>query len=281
MPSTPSRAPTFGFGQFFGTPELRHELSGFSLARIAATRPPAEVPDHVHDSAHLVFVIEGGYVTGAASAEPGRSPRLVYNPPGTRHADRFRDNRGIFFTLSVADRHLESLRGTAIPSRPLALASGPAVRLVRRLTRLCVEMPRRSRARLEGICFEVLTNLADEAARSRPRVPPWLLATRETLCRQTDEPPSVRDLAHAAGVHPVHLIRAFHRFFGVTPAGFARERRLVEAARLLLETELPIVEVALATGFADQSHFTRAFRRAHGAPPAAFRRERGLRRKSG
>jgi len=275
------RSPTFGFGQFFGTPEIRRELSGFSLARIAATRPPTEVPQHTHDNAHLVLVIAGHYETSATPLEPGRSPALVYNPPGTKHADRFRENQGSFFTLSVCDRHLESLRGEAIPTRPLALASGPAVRLARRLSRHCTSWPPRSRARVERICFDVLMSLANDAERSRPRPPSWLVAVREALASGWDEAPTLQELAAGAGVHPVHLIRSFRRFFGATPGEFMRERRLAEAARLLTTTELAIADIALSTGFVDQSHLTHAFRRAHSVPPAAFRRQRATHPNSG
>jgi transcriptional regulator GlxA family with amidase domain len=41
---------------------------------------------------------------------------------------------------------------------------------------------------------------------------------------------------------------------------------------LLLDTERPVAEIALETGFSDQSHLTRVFRRALGETPAALRR---------
>src|SRR5262245_43451841 len=241
MPRSPRRAPTLGFGQFFGTPEVRHELSGFSLARIEATMPPIEVPEHTHDTAHLVLVIEGGYMTSASRLEPGRPPALVYNPPGTSHADRFRENRGIFFALSVADRHLESLRPAALPILPLSLSSGPAVRIARRLARACESWPPRSRPRPAMLCFDLLLGLQNDAERSRPRPPGWLVAARRTLESCCDDAPDLRDLAAEAEVHPVHLIRSFRRFFGVTPGKFVRERRLAAAAEMLSATDLEIV----------------------------------------
>src|SRR5262249_33703659 len=229
-------------------------------------------------AARSLLVIEGNYLTTAPPLEPGRSPMLVYNPPGTTHADRFREHHGIFFTLSVSDRHLESLRSAALPIRPLALSSGPAVRLARRLSRVCESWPPLSRSRTEKLCFDVLLGLSHDAAQSRPRPPDWLPAGRETLSNHYGDAPAIRDLAVTAGVHPVHFIRSFRRFFGVTPGEFLRERRLAAAARLLCVSDLPIVEIALCTGFADQSHFTRAFRRAHATSPAAFRRQELSRR---
>jgi AraC family transcriptional regulator len=268
--------PQLGFGQFFGDPATRHELPGFSLARIAASAPPAEVPEHVHETAHVVLVLEGPYLSSAERIEPGRDPLLVYNPPGTVHRDRFESNRGTFFTLSISDARLDALGGERLPARPLALSSGTAVRLARRLVKTCQVWPPRSTARTEQLCEELLAGIATGAGPRRVRPPVWLVAIRETIAARFDEPLSVRDLAGDAAVHPVHLIRSFRRFFGGTPAGFLRDRRLAAAADLLRSTDLPIVEIALRTGFADQSHLTHAFQQAFAVSPGAFRRGRRI-----
>jgi len=273
-------SPTLGFGQFFGDSEVRRELSGFSLARIAASKPPLEVPDHTHETAHLVLVLDGPYVTGAERPEPGRAPVLVYNPPHTTHRDRFGDNEGVFFTLSISDRRLDEVGSARLPARPIAFASGPAVRIARRLVRAFATWPPRSTSRAEALCLGLLVELLDDAPGSRPRPPEWLRAAREDLATRVDEPLRLGALAARAGVHPVHLARAFQRFYGRTPGAFLRERRLAAATLLLRDTGLPIVEIALRTGFADQSHFTRRFTQVHGVAPAAWRRK-GPARKAG
>jgi AraC family transcriptional regulator len=51
-------------------------------------------------------------------------------------------------------------------------------------------------------------------------------------------------------------------------------RRLEKAKQLLLESSLPNAEIALATGFADQSHFSRHFHAFFGDSPVAYRRSR-------
>jgi AraC family transcriptional regulator len=267
-------APRLGYGQFFGSPSTRHELPGFSLARIAATAPPAEVPEHVHETAHVVLVLDGPYLTSAERIEPGRAPALVYNPPGTIHRDRFDENHGVFFTLSVSDRRLEALGADRLPRQAVALGSGTAVRLARRLVREFRVWPPRSTARTEALCADLLGGVALDAGPGRLHPPRWLAAVRDTITARSDEPLSVRDLADAAAVHPVHLIRSFRRFFGQTPGAFLRARRVAAAADLLRDTDLPIVEIALRTGFADQSHLTRAFRDGFAMPPAAWRRAR-------
>lgn len=82
---------------------------------------------------------------------------------------------------------------------------------------------------------------------------------------------TVTDASRDAGVHPTHLIRTFRRFHRCTPAEFVRAFRLEKAAQLLARTRQPLVDVALACGFADQSHFMKHFRRAFGVAPGRYR----------
>jgi AraC family transcriptional regulator len=70
----------------------------------------------------------------------------------------------------------------------------------------------------------------------------------------------------------VHLARVFRRCLGVTPGDYLRGRRLAHARALLRETRRPILDIAVACGFVDQSHFTSAFKRAFGVTPRDFRR---------
>jgi AraC family transcriptional regulator len=51
-----------------------------------------------------------------------------------------------------------------------------------------------------------------------------------------------------------------------------RKLRIEFACRRLTNTDAPLVEIALAAGFADQSHFSRAFKRETGRSPAEFRK---------
>jgi transcriptional regulator GlxA family with amidase domain len=73
-------------------------------------------------------------------------------------------------------------------------------------------------------------------------------------------------------VEPTRLVRAFRRHLDTTPADYLRQLRVDEARRLLLDTERPVADIALETGFTDQSHLTRVFRRSLRETPAAFRR---------
>lgn len=84
----------------------------------------------------------------------------------------------------------------------------------------------------------------------------------------------IADLAAIANLSRCHFAFAFKQSVGFAPCGYVRSRRLEQARKLLSQTVFPIVEIALSTGFADQSHFSRCFRASYGVSPLTFRRSR-------
>ena len=81
-------------------------------------------------------------------------------------------------------------------------------------------------------------------------------------------------LAEVAGLSRCHFARAFKQSVGIAPHGYVMQRRLERAERLLADTELSLSQVALDSGFADQSHFSSCFRKHCGTSPRSFRRSR-------
>lgn len=82
----------------------------------------------------------------------------------------------------------------------------------------------------------------------------------------------VAEIAREVGLSVHHFFRVFRTTFGQTPFDYLREQRLDRARDLLVTTSKSVSEIALLTGFADQSHLTRCFRRRFDTPPARLRR---------
>jgi AraC family transcriptional regulator len=82
---------------------------------------------------------------------------------------------------------------------------------------------------------------------------------------------SVEGLASHLGISTSYFARSFRSSFGLTPHAYVMRRRLLRAQELLASTDLPLIDIALATGFADQSHFCRRFHQMTGMPPRTFR----------
>ncbi len=82
---------------------------------------------------------------------------------------------------------------------------------------------------------------------------------------------TLAEIAGAAHMSPYHFSRLFKESTGLTPHRYVIERRVQRAKELLSSTALPIAEIALLCGFANQSHLNRHFKRLLGVSPKALR----------
>ncbi len=79
------------------------------------------------------------------------------------------------------------------------------------------------------------------------------------------------DMAEALELNPYHFAHVFKQATGFAPHQYVIRRRLARARQLLGTTTLPIAEVALAVGCANQSHFSALFHRMTGMTPLTYR----------
>ena len=86
-----------------------------------------------------------------------------------------------------------------------------------------------------------------------------------------DEKIRLDGMAALTGLSTDHFARAFHQSVGVPPHTYLLRRRLEHVEHMLRETHAPLSEIALATGFSDQSHLARHFRRWSGVSPRQVR----------
>ncbi|KIC11639.1 hypothetical protein RA19_06345 [Leisingera sp. ANG-M1] len=83
-----------------------------------------------------------------------------------------------------------------------------------------------------------------------------------------------RQLAAALAVSPRQLERSFRAKFGETPMTVYRNIRLEHAHQLLYQTDLPMMEVCIASGFASKSNFAHWYRERYGQMPSQARKTR-------
>lgn len=89
-----------------------------------------------------------------------------------------------------------------------------------------------------------------------------------------EEPLSPARLAQDAGLSPRQLERLFSRYLGRSPKRHYMALRLERAHNLLSQTEMSVIEIALACGFASTAHFSKCYRAEYGNTPY---RQRGAR----
>lgn len=258
-----------GPGEFIGVADRRFEMKSGVVAYI---REQNRVECHEHSDTHFVLVVEGEYLTSARDADGVVcAGHVLLNTPGTRHDDRF-VGRGKLITFSIAHRILKLFGGgemIALPARRIhGTGSADALRTI---AREASDFDEASDLEIEGATYELLASATGQFP-SAMQLPRWLERARAQIMDSSLPAPSIKELARDVGVHPVHMTRAFRKFFGQTPGAMTRRVRMQRAAPLLARTRSPICEIALECGFSDQAAFTKAFTRATAVSPLAFRR---------
>jgi len=94
----------------------------------------------------------------------------------------------------------------------------------------------------------------------------------EFMRDNVDQPIRLSELAGLAGLSCSQFGRAFKVSTGTTPHKWFLDVRIERAKSMLADSSRNLVDIALETGFSEQSHFSRAFRTVTGATPNAWRR---------
>lgn len=201
-------------------------------------------------------MLDGSSAQITGRAERRRDPgRAFFYPAGEVHHEQWGARGGRIFSLELVDDDLR------MPAASMELLGWPAL-LARR-----AHIESDDALAIESVAFA----LAGELAREPRDDGRWISRVRDYLHAHFHRKLSLREIAAAAGVHPVHVSRAFPRRHGLTLGDYVRALRIDYAARELMSSRRPIADIALDAGFASQSHLTRHFRARIGVTPAVYR----------
>ena len=247
----------------------------FAVEHVCAYGPEDEPFEEQHGACHVAFVVEGAFRVrsraGSAALGPGSILLGNEGDPYTCSHDAGRGDVCVSFgySRSVLEEAGASL-GVPPRFRGLSLGPSPAFAAIPAIARATPPA-------LEEAALDVLARVLSADTGSVRLQSPRAAEERRAVeaLRHIDaharEPLSLATLAERARLTRFHFLRSFRAAVGSTPHQSLVAARLRRAARLLLETRLPVTEVAFEAGFGDLSNFIRTFRRATGHSPRAFR----------
>lgn len=99
-----------------------------------------------------------------------------------------------------------------------------------------------------------------------------LKRVKEYICDRYTENVSLQDISHEVGLSKCYFAQLFKQSMGITPYQYIIQQR-ISKAKQLLKQDLPLVEIALSCGFANQSAFNKTFRKCMGTTPRKYRLE--------
>ncbi len=257
-------------GEFYSPVEARLRTDDVLLSELRQPRQRA-VPRHQHELAYVTVMLEGDYLEGDHGKFEELQPfTAVFNPSGVEHATVIGPAGASFFTIELRHEHLEQM-GLRLPqATQLDRGAGnllwPGLRLYSHFKHQTAEP-----LVIESHVLELLGAITTFASREKS-VPRWLLRVKERMHEEFCDDLTMRDLAAEAGVHPVHLARAFRAMERSTPGDYLQRIRVRATCRLLRQADYPLSAIAVECGFADQSHLSRVFRKFTATTPARFRR---------
>ena len=171
-----------------------------------------------------------------------------------------------FAWMFFAIKQVLWVTGTSIPAFNLALAYTETFAIAA-FAYLGLQQP--------ALLFERVTKvqtrqpiLSDERMR---RTAAKLISALNTDRLYADSELSLRALSDMTGVTKNHISETLSQHLGVNFFDFVNSYRADEAKRLLAETELTILEIALEVGYNSRSTFNTAFKKHVGSPPSTYR----------
>ena len=232
------------------------------------------------------YEIEGRYQDGGAARRLDRIGRVFFVPPnaelygwGTGGAvkavrcvfepDFYERTVGAGSRLTVAQlRRTLDLHGTLLPTlltrlMEEALAPGPAsIALVESLgTAMLIE------------CSQLIADGAAEQPRKAGLTSRQHRIIEDYIASLEYEAPSVSALAALCGLSERYFCQLFRDEMGQSAGKYLKAVQIGRAQNYLLNTDLPLKEIAFRLGFANAANFSAAFRAVFHLPPLAFKRQ--------
>ncbi len=253
---------------------------------------PADVAAHDHDFYEVALVTAGrGRHFTAAGEDSLGVGSVVLMPPNQWHG--YSDCEGLhifdcFIGPELFDRDLNfvvdelplvgALASHSFPSPQRVELDDTQFQLARRQLDSLGDAQRTRRITALGQLLILLDILGrswvptkTSSRRSLGRLHPAVAQATKVLESSPRRAWTLTELAEVASVERTHLVRLFQRELGIPPIAYLNQLRQQEAARLLVQTNLPISRIGMEVGWDDAAYFARRFKAAYGLSPSAYR----------
>lgn len=200
---------------------------------------------HRHDTGYIAIVVAGDYMeAGDAGRFHLRAGHAVFHRCFEAHADQFGASGAVVLNLPL-----------------VAPASTPPTVLLNDLDAI---VRAAERDPLEATALVLASRLTPAPAQAD-----W----PDLLAAALRDDPMLRlaEWADAMGLAPETVSRGFKRAYGVSPKAYRAQVRALAAWRKIPACRLPLAQLAVELGFADQAHMTREVHALCGRTPLALR----------
>lgn len=246
-----------------------------------------ELPDHLVYLVGEQIVSEGRYAGSLVKAASWQAGEIGFKPAGlewdctpnkTHRASIIQLSRRCFITATRyhVDYSTIDFRFAKVDSCVASVLAG-AIRMLALDPSMNAMGPLLAESSAMSLAAAIVQSLCDKAAKEMGNLSNGLSAERKRqvldfIEAHLSQPISLEQLADVAALSTFHFSRSFKSAVGVSPMRYVLFRRIYAAKRMLV-TGAPMLNVAMDCGFSSQSHFTKAFHDMVGLTPTEYRRQ--------
>ncbi|AHF02725.1 AraC family transcriptional regulator [Marichromatium purpuratum 984] len=237
----------------------RHAHAGYSIALVERGTEAFfnAGADHLAPTDSIILVNADTIHTGHAATAGGWAYRALYPTP-----EQFEQ---VWSALGQAGRRAPWFRSPVVHDPALA----QRLRLLFALLEQSTDRLARDTALHDTLAQLMRTHAGMRTTPGALPAERGLARVRDRLAQTPEAELPLAELARLADCSPAHLVRGFHRRYGLPPHAYQIQVRLRRAAALLRQGAT-IGAAACAAGFHDQSHLHRHFKRARGITPGQY-----------
>jgi AraC family transcriptional regulator len=253
---------------------LKRDLANFSLQKNSYVQGSI-CTTHAHENARFVFVLRGKFSETYEGNNRHCSPFMaIFRPPQEEHSENYYGKGIVCLSIDIKPNWLEHIRPFNVNLNGSAdFRSNKLISLITRLNDEFDNWDHISALAIEALLLEIAVEIYRQKKNvpSKDKKPLWLNDVKDLIHSRLTSILTISEIASLVEIHPAHLSRAFRQNCGCTIAEYIRRKRIDFACTKLMSSNESLAEIALNSGFSDQSHFSKTFKKVMNLTPAEYR----------
>lgn len=246
--------------------------------------PDWNFPSHKHDDLHEIVVVcdgEGVFTVDGKTYKVTKGDILVYNKGVLHEETSSKENPIVTYYCGFSfPKVAKSSEDCVIPiNQKPVIQENSYFSKIETLIKMIYDESSVKKEGHERLCQQLLDSIiillrrpnqkdykTDKAdANGLPRL------IKEFIDLNYTQPLSLKDLAEQFHINPYYVSHVFKDAYNVSPITYCIRRRIGEATRLLVSTEMKVWEIGRILGYDNQNYFSILFKRITGQSPNQFR----------
>ena len=250
-----------------GKTQKARDLSGFTLSRTDHSQH-MKVPKHEHEYPYISLLLHGLYHEKSIVSEHDiKAGSSLYRPKGFEHKNEIGSLNSFCFNIEIEKEFFVD--------RPL-LRMEDYVQFERNnleIFKIYYGFQNGLSDELLAMTVEENLHLLFQEHRSETLLGRalWVNRIKKEVRLNPEKKYRINEVADSLCLHPNYFVRKFKSKTGLTFGEFLLRQRLSTGLDLMLHTRKPLTEIAMQSGFYDQSHFIRHFKQFFGTTPYHYR----------